>query len=105
PRINESIAAKISEAIKACKLVDVVYKSHFENAAKVRRLAPYGLLSGYRRYLVAHDPESSRAGTIKTYRMDSISDVVVTDRFFIRPDDFDLQAFANRGFALFQRDT
>ena len=105
PRVNESIAAKISEAIKACKLVDVVYKSHFESEAKVRRLAPYGLLSGYRRYLVAHDPESSRLGAIKTYRMDSISDVTVTDRFFIRPDDFDLQAFANRGFALFQHDT
>ena len=30
--------------------------------------------------------------------------VTVTDRFFIRPDDFDLQAFANQGFGLFQRD-
>ena len=105
PRVNESVAAKISEAIKACKLVDVVYKSHFESEAKVRRLAPYGLLSGYRRYLVAHDPASSRLGAIKTYRMDSISDAVVTDRFFIRPDDFDLQAFANRGFALYQHES
>ena len=44
PRVNESIAAKISEAIKACKLVDVVYKSHFESEAKVRRLAPPDLI-------------------------------------------------------------
>ena len=104
PRVDETVAAKIADAIKSCKFVDIAYKSNFETVPKVRQLAPYGLLSGPRRYLVAHDPESRRTGAIKTYRMDGISSVTVTDRFFIRPDDFDLQAFANQGFGLFQRD-
>ena len=104
PRVDEEVAAKIDEAIKACKFVDVSYHSHFDDAPKIRRLAPYGLLSGYRRYLVAHDPDSRREGAIKTYRMDAISHVTLTDRFFIRPDEFDLAAFAAKGFALYQRE-
>ena len=103
-RVNEDVAAKIAEAIKACKFIDVVYRSHFDAVPQTRRLAPYGLLSGLRRYLVAHDPASRREGAIKTYRLEAISGVTITDMFFIRPDDFDIKAFAAKGFGLYQRD-
>jgi predicted DNA-binding transcriptional regulator YafY len=65
PRVNEAIAASILEAIKGCRLIDIYYRSRFEDEPALRRIAPYGMLSGHRRYLVAHDPQSSRAGAIK----------------------------------------
>jgi predicted DNA-binding transcriptional regulator YafY len=104
PRVNEAIAASILEAIKGCRLIDISYRSRFEDEPALRRIAPYGMLSGHRRYLVAHDPQSSRAGAIKTYRMDAIVSAVLTDTFFTRPDDFEIQTFANRGFALYQHE-
>ena len=104
PKINEEIAGLIAEAIKACRYVEIVYKAYGDASPKSRKLAPYGLLSGLRRYLVALDPQSRRQGAIKTYRMDAISSVKVLDEYFTRPKDFDLQVFANRAFGLFQRD-
>ena len=103
PRVNEDVALNVAEAIKACRLLDITYRSHLDDAPVVRRVAPYGLLSGARRYLVAHDPQSSR-NAIKTYRMDAIFSADLTDDYFERPADFDLQSFANRGFGLYQND-
>ena len=104
PRVDEKVALEVAEAIKACRYLNIYYKSHEDEAPVLRVVAPYGLLSGYRRYLVALDPAGHRKGAIKTYRMDSISSAGLTDKFFERPADFSLQAFANRGFALFQND-
>lgn len=104
PKVNEKIASDVAEAIKACRYLDITYRSHLDEAPVIRRVAPYGLLSGARRYLVALDPKSRRAGTIKTYRMDAITGATVSSEFFERPAEFNLQQFANRGFALYQND-
>jgi len=104
PRIDEEAAGIIAEAIKACKVLEVEYRSMNDKTAKKRLLSPYGLLSGLRRYLVAHDPSDRRKNAIKTFRMDGIVSVRMTDEFFERPEDFNLQAFANRSFGLYQRD-
>lgn len=47
-------------------------------------------------------PEGARAGEVRTYRLDAVAAARLTDRAFARPDDFDLQTFANRAFGLFQ---
>jgi hypothetical protein len=52
-RIERKIAAAIAEAIKACRIPEVEYQSRGEVAPRGRRLAPYGLLTGLRRYLLA----------------------------------------------------
>ena len=104
PRIDEEAAGIIAEAIKACRVLEVEYRSATDKAGKKRPLSPYGLLSGLRRYLVAHDPSDRRKNAIKTFRMDGILSVRMTDDFFERPEDFNLQAFANRAFGLYQRD-
>ena len=52
-RIDRRIAAAIAEAIKACRILEVEYQSRDEPAPRMRRLAPYGLLTGLRRYLLA----------------------------------------------------
>ena len=104
PRVNEDVAIHVAEAIKACRMLEISYRSHLDEAPLVRRVAPYGLLSGARRYLVALDPQSRR-NAIKTYRMDAISSAELKDEYFERPVDFDLQAFANRGFGLYQNES
>lgn len=103
-RVDETVAHAIAEAIKACRYLHIRYQSHLDAEPILRRVAPYGLLSGTRRYLVAMDPHSRRTGAIKTYRVDAISEAHILEDYFERPADFDLQAFANRGFALYQND-
>ena len=104
PRINDQVYAKLVEAIKACRLVTIRYRSNYESEDRPRKLAPLGFLSGTRRYLVAQDPISSRGPTLKTYRVDNILSASVSDEYFTRPVDFDLQKFANKAFGVFQRD-
>ncbi len=104
PKINEEIAEIIAESLKACRYIEVQYQAYVDEKPKARKLAPYGLLTGLRRYLVAHDPKSRRHGAIKTYRMDAISSVKILDDFFVRPDHFNLQEFANKAFGLYQKD-
>ncbi len=36
--------------------------------------------------------------------MDAISSAKILDEFFVRPDDFNLQAFADKAFGLYQKD-
>jgi predicted DNA-binding transcriptional regulator YafY len=103
-RIAPEIAFTVAEAIKGCQPIEIVYRSHLDDDALPRTVWPLGLLTGIRRYLVALDPHSRRQGTIKTYRMDAISSATVTDGFFERPKGFDLHAFAQQSFGLFQRD-
>ncbi len=104
PKIDTAITEQVVESIKACRYLNIFYKSRHEAEPSMRRVAPYGLLAGNRRYLVAHDPASRRPGTIKTYRMDAIVEAEVTSDYFTRPPDFDIHAFAEQGFGLFQRD-
>ncbi len=104
PRVNDQVHAKLVEAIKACRYVEIRYRSNYELEDRPRKLAPLGFLSGTRRYLVAQDPSSSRGPTLKTYRVDNILSAKVSDDYFTRPADFDLQRFANKAFGVFQRD-
>jgi hypothetical protein len=65
-RIDRKIVAAIAEAIKACRIMEVEYQSRDEPAPRVRRLRPYGLLTGLRRYLVAR-PEDDPTGPVRLY--------------------------------------
>lgn len=102
-RVDPKISGLIAEAIKACRPLEIGYRSHYADAPEARLVWPLGLLSGTRRYLVAIDPASRRPGTIKTWRLDAISAARPGDGFFERPADFDLQAWAQQAFGLFQR--
>jgi predicted DNA-binding transcriptional regulator YafY len=105
PRINEDIARTVAEAIKACRYIEISHRSANEKKARTRKVAPYGLLSGLRRYLVVLDPaDTKKKSAIKTFRMDLIEDASLTNEFFERPSDFDLQTYANRAFGLYQKD-
>jgi predicted DNA-binding transcriptional regulator YafY len=100
-RINPGIVAAIAEAIKACRLIDVEYRARDEPEPRPRRLQPYGLLTGLRRYLVAR-PDYDPAGPMRLYIVESIASARVSAEFFERDPAFDLKAFADRAFGVFQ---
>ena len=102
-RIDRKTAAAIAEAIKACRILEVEYQSRGEPAPRQRRLAPYGLLTGLRRYLLAR-PDDDPVGPVRLYVVESIRAAKVTKVAFVRDPAFKLQALANRAFGVFQNE-
>jgi predicted DNA-binding transcriptional regulator YafY len=101
--IDPGIIAAIAEAIKACHLLDVEYRARGESEPRPRRLAPYGLLTGLRRYLVARSARDL-TGPTRLYIVESITAAKVAAEFFERDPGFDLKAFADRAFGVFQHE-
>ena len=102
-RIDRKIAAAIAEAIKACRILEIDYQSRDEEASSKRRVAPYGLLTGLRRYLAARQQDDP-AGRMRLYVVEKIKDAQVSNESFDRDAAFNLQAFANRAFGVFQNE-
>jgi predicted DNA-binding transcriptional regulator YafY len=103
PKIDEEAGEAILDAIKSCHLLELRYRSRKDETAKTRYVAPYGILSGARRYLVGR-PVNDPDGAIRTYRLDGVDAARVTDESFTRPENFNLQEFANRAFGVYQND-
>jgi predicted DNA-binding transcriptional regulator YafY len=102
PKPDEAVSQAIAHAIKGCLVLDILYRSHQDTDHLPRSVMPYGVLTGLRRYLVGRpldDPE----GPVRCYRLDAVKTASVTNTGFSRPDGFDLQAFANRAFGVYQR--
>jgi len=102
-RIDRKIAAAIAEAIKACRLLEIEYQSRDEQMPRKRRIAPYGLLTGLRRYLVAQ-PEDEASGPLRLYVVENIRTAKVSKESFEREPNFNLQTFADRAFGVFQNE-
>jgi len=102
-RIDRKISAAIAEAIKACRILEIEYQSRDEEAPSKRRVAPYGLLTGLRRYLVARQQDDA-VSRMRLYLVEKIKDAHVSNEPFERDATFNLQAFANRAFGVFQNE-
>lgn len=100
-RVDRQIIAAVAEAIKASRMLDVSYQARGETDPRPRRIAPYGLLTGIRRYLVAR-PHDELAGRPRLYVVENIRGAAVTPITFERDTSFNLQAFAHRSFGVFQ---
>lgn len=103
PKADQCVLAAVADSIKACRVLEIAYTSHSETTPRVRHILPYGLLYGARRYLVgrpAEDPD----GPVRTYRLDAVLSATTTSEPFIRPEGFDLQAYADRAFGVYQND-
>lgn len=104
PRADPEVMAAISEAIKACRVLEIVYQGRADQTARRRRVAPLGVMLGLRRYLVAINVDDS-VGLPRSFRTDAIQTAAVTADGFERPEDFDLQTFANRAFGTYQNES
>lgn len=95
PRGDAEVADVLAEAIKACRVVEIVYRG------KASKVHPYGLLAGMRRYLVVR-AASRPTGDMGLRRVDLISAARLTEESFARDEAFDLDAYARRSFGVFQ---
>jgi predicted DNA-binding transcriptional regulator YafY len=103
PRVDPQVSAAVAHAIKACLYLDILYRSRGETEPRKRRIAPYGVLTGLRRYIVAR-PDSDLRGPMRFYRTEDIRAATVSNQPFERDPAFDLRQFAKRAFGVFQND-
>jgi predicted DNA-binding transcriptional regulator YafY len=79
---------------------------HYQGArdAKLRKrvIEPYGILLGTRHYLIARD--TTKDAKLRRFRMDRIERAEITNDWFEKDRDFDLEAYATRSFGSFHSD-
>ena len=98
PFEDETTLAAIRHAIMAGAAISFIY-NRGSRPGERREVAPCGLMFGRANYLVAAEIGSDSP---KTFRLDSVQGVQVMDRPAAPPEGFDLTAFANRSFGIYQ---
>jgi len=104
PTLNPQVDEAISAALKGPFHLGVEYQSRADAAPSWRKISPLGLLLGARRYLVGFDIDK-QDGRLRHYRVEDISNAQVYETSFTYPDDFDLQAYAQRAFGSYHNET
>ncbi|WP_296814479.1 WYL domain-containing protein [Brevundimonas sp.] len=98
PYEDEATLAAIRQAIMAGTAIAFTYMRG-STPGRRREMAPCGLMFGRANYLVATEIGSDSP---RTFRLDGIEQIEVLDRLASPPEGFDLAAFANRSFGVYQ---
>lgn len=98
PAENAELIEKLTHALMAMRAVRFIYRGG-SRSGEVREVAPWGIIFGRVNYLVGADIGET---TPKTRRLDRIAALEVLDVNAGPPEDFDLQAFADRSFGVYQ---
>jgi predicted DNA-binding transcriptional regulator YafY len=101
PMSDPSVLSALRQALLDQRVIRFNYGGGDGEPPKWRKVVPYGLLFGPRYYLIAS--VKSRPGPV-LFRLDMIHDIKVTDEFGAPPEDFDLKAYAERSFGVFQEE-
>jgi predicted DNA-binding transcriptional regulator YafY len=98
PYEDERLIADLRQALMAMSAVRFAYHGGSTPGA-VRTVAPFGLMFGRANYLVALELGGAEP---RNWRLDRIKAVEVLDTPAPPPSDFDLDAYANRSFGIYQ---
>ena len=101
PKIEPKVLYLLREAIKGSQKVLITYRGRVKGDIRERVVCPYGFLYGARHYLIAWCDD---AQDIRTFALANIQEISLTDDFFVRHDDFDLKAYSERSFGVYQED-
>ena len=103
PAADSAVDQALAEALKGPFELIIHYRGRRDEASRERRIQPYGILLGSRRYLVAKalDREDGR---LRHFRVEDIEQAELTDAWFARDADFDLDAHASKAFGVYQDD-
>ncbi|KXV77903.1 helix-turn-helix transcriptional regulator [Acetobacter cerevisiae] len=104
PAAADDVIEAIYEALKGPNLLRILYQKHREDVPRERIVAPYGLLLGVRRYLVARDVKKGMDAQIRHFRVEELQEARVLDHTFELDPNFDLKKHAERGFGSFVND-
>jgi predicted DNA-binding transcriptional regulator YafY len=103
PRVNPDVDDAIAEALKGPLHLTITYRSRAEDVPSERTVAPFGLLLGARRYLVARDLAKDD-GKLRHYRVEDIISATLRETTFEVPADFDFGEYARRAFGSYYED-
>lgn len=103
PRIDDDVVNVLRDAVKACRKVEIEYRSRTSGGFRTRLVHPYGFLHGHRHYLVAWH-ENPKANKVALFTLAEIRAARPTDDSFVRDPGFSLDAFARRSFGVFQEE-
>jgi predicted DNA-binding transcriptional regulator YafY len=98
PYEDEALIGALRQALMAMRQVSFIYRGGSRPGER-RTMTPFGLMFGRANYLVAA-PDGSEEP--RNLRLDRIADLQVLDRPGAPPPDFDLDAYANRSFGIYQ---
>lgn len=98
PYANPQILSFIRQALLSQHIISFQYAAE-EGGARQRTVIPYGLIFAARYYLVAC-LKSKKDPVL--FRLDRIKNIKVTEEFGAPPEDFNLDDYANRSFAVYQ---
>lgn len=97
PFEDDAVLSAVREAIKSLKTLRFRYEGG-SAPGRTREVIPFGLLFGRSNYLVAAE---GAGGEPRTWRLDRVHDIAVTDRPGVRPESFTLQDFADESFGIY----
>ena len=100
-KIDKSLLDQIRISVKACKIVEISYKTKDKEELSISRIYPYGILYGSKNYLVAYSEK--RAG-FRLYILSSIKEFKILEEYFDRNENFNLSEYASRSFGVFQEE-
>lgn len=100
-RVAPDLIRVIGAALKGPHVLRIVYAGG-HSPERERKLEPYGLLLGTRRYLVAREADGDRK--MKHFRLDRFASAQLEVNSFARDPDFDLSRHAARAFGSFHDD-
>jgi len=98
PFEDEALIAVVRQALMAMRALRFTYDGGSTPGAR-REVTPYGLMFGRANYLVAAEGAGDEP---RNWRLGRMRDVEVLERMAAPPADFDLQAYANRSFGIYQ---
>ena len=93
----------MAEALTGPFLLAIRYQGKIDEAPRDRVVAPYGLILGQRRYLVAKAAEAME-GSLRNFRMDRILTAEALTESFAQEPEFDIHTHARRASGAFQND-
>nr|WP_245198101.1 WYL domain-containing protein [Sphingomonas kaistensis] len=103
PVLNPEVDEAVSTCLKGPFHLRIAYKSRADEEAVERVVAPYGLLLGARRYLVAEDT-AKKDGRLRHYRVEDIISAEQLATSFEIPESFKLASYAQRAFGSYHSD-
>lgn len=104
PKVKTSPAVLnvVSAALRGPFRLIIRYQGAQDGKLRKRVIEPYGILLGTRHYLIARD--TAKDANLRRFRMDRIEKAEITNDWFEKDKDFDLEAYAARSFGSFHSD-
>ena len=92
----------VSAALRGPFRFIIRYQGAQDAKPRKRVIEPYGILLGTRHYLIARD--TAQDTSLRRFRMDRIEMAEITNDWFEKDREFDLEAYAARSFGSFHSD-